>query len=89
MLGRLEGEPTKEILAQTCLGTSRPTEVNQVVAIFLMSFTCLSRKRLSRKPQAGSAPAEPGARRSTEAWFRFLSMNTAVSVSVMGLTHFS
>ena len=31
VLGRLEGEPSKEMLAQPCLGTSQSAEVGQVV----------------------------------------------------------
>ena len=84
----LEGEPFEERLAQPRLGTSRPVEVGQVVATFWMSFTCSSRKQLSRKSQRrGSARAEPRACGSKRAWFRFFPMRMAASIASWVLFH--
>ena len=58
--------------------------------IFLMSFTCSSRKWLSRKSRSWeSARAEPRARRSKRAWFRFFSRTMAASIASWVLPHSS
>lgn len=65
----LEGEPLKEILIQSSLGTSSLGRLATRWLIFWV-FHNSSRKRLSRKSQSwGSTRAEPRASRHKRAWF--------------------
>ena len=74
----LEGEPVERILSQP--GGHQLAEISQVVAIFLISFTCSPRKRLSRKSESWeSAQAESRACRPKRASFRFFSMTAVAS----------
>ena len=63
--------------------------VSQVVAICLMSFSCSSRKRLSRKSRVGVCAARAQGCRSTRAWLRFFSRAVAASLLSRVLPHSS
>ena len=83
LLVLLEGEPLQEILTQPSL-----QRLVRWSPIFLMNFTCPSRKWLSRRSQKwGSVQSEPWACRSKRAWFKFLSRTMAAKThSILGFT---